>query len=114
MDENRVEGRAGALKGGIKEGFGQAVGDVKTEREGKLEGIKGDVQDMYGQARDSVVDAAYAAGRQATSFEDSLRHSISAQPYLAVGIALAIGIALGRLSARYQDPQYETRRIYRY
>ena len=113
MDENRVEGRAAALKGGVKEGIGALAGDVKTEWEGKLDRAQGNLQDMYGQARDSVTDATYAVGRHASTFEDSLRHSMATQPYLAVAIALGIGIALGRLSARYQDDS-EIRRVYRY
>src|SRR5215218_1262202 len=110
MDENHVEGRAAAIKGGIKEGIGQAVGDVKTEWEGKLERAKDDVQEMYDQARDSVADSAYAAGRQAMTFGDSLRHSIVTQPYLAVAVALAIGIGFGLLRAHYRDSNYEPRR----
>jgi uncharacterized protein YjbJ (UPF0337 family) len=113
MDENRPEGRAEAIKGGIKEGLGAAVGDVKTEWAGKMERAQGDLQDMYGQAKDTIADATYAAGRQVTTFEDSLRQSIREQPYLAIAVAVGIGICLGRLSARYQSDD-EARRVYRY
>ena len=114
MDEKRLQGTTEAIKGGIKEGIGEAIGDVKMEWEGKLERVKGDAQDMYGQARDSVADAAYSAGRQAMTFGDSLRQSIATQPYLALAVALGIGIGLGLLRARYRESDYEPRRIYRY
>ena len=39
MDENRVEGTAAAIKGGVKEGIGAFTGDVKTEWEGKREDL---------------------------------------------------------------------------
>ena len=113
MDENRVQGTATAVTGGIKEGVGAAVGDVKTEWEGKMERAQGNLQDMYGQARDSVTEATYAAGRQAASFEDSLRHSIVTQPYLAMAVALGIGVALGILSSRYRD-DHDVGAVYRY
>ena len=86
---------------------------VKTEWAGKMECAQGNLQDMYGQARDRVTDATYAAGRQAVSFEDSLRHSIMTQPYLAMAVALGIGVALGVLSTRYRE-DHDVRAVYRY
>jgi|SRR5215203_1283428 len=113
MNEDRVEGTAGAIKGGVKEGIGALARDVKTEWEGKLERAEGNIQEMYGRARDSMGDVAYAGRAQAMSFEQSLRESIASQPYLAMAVAVGIGICLGRLSARYQD-DHEVRRVYRY
>jgi uncharacterized protein YjbJ (UPF0337 family) len=113
MDANRPEGRVEALKGGIKEGVGAALGDVKTEWEGKMERAQGNLQDMYGQTKDSIADATYAAGRQVMTYEDSLRQGIREQPYLAMAVAFGIGICLGHLTARYRSDD-QVRTVYRY
>ena len=68
---------------------------------------------MYGQVQDSVADASYAAGRHVMSFEDSLRQSIREQPYMALAVAVGVGICLGRLSAQYGS-NHEAQRVYRY
>src|SRR5215217_4545093 len=43
MDEDRIKGSAEQAKGKMKEGFGKATGDSKTEAEGKTDQAKGKI-----------------------------------------------------------------------
>lgn len=57
MDKDRVAGAAKQAKGSVKETFGKATGDTKTEAEGATEKAAGKVQSTVGGAKDSVRDA---------------------------------------------------------
>lgn len=57
MDKDRVEGVAHQAKGTVKEAAGKAMGDKKTEAEGKVERAAGKVQNAVGGAKDAVRDA---------------------------------------------------------
>jgi len=96
MDENRVAGTARNLGGKVKEEFGRATSDSKSQFEGVVNQVKGTAQDLYGQARDSTSDLAGAARDSASTFERTLRNAIENQPYMAVAVALALGWLLGR------------------
>jgi uncharacterized protein YjbJ (UPF0337 family) len=54
MDKNRIEGRAKEIKGKVKEGIAEVIGDEKLEAEGKRDEAKGKAQRLYGQAKDAV------------------------------------------------------------
>ncbi len=54
MDKDRVEGSAKNIGGKVKEGFGKAVGDKKTEHEGKADQAEGKVQNTIGGAKDKL------------------------------------------------------------
>jgi uncharacterized protein YjbJ (UPF0337 family) len=54
MDEDRVKGSAKNIGGKVKEGFGKAVGDKKTETEGKVDQAEGKVQNAWGGAKDTL------------------------------------------------------------
>jgi uncharacterized protein YjbJ (UPF0337 family) len=54
MDKDRVEGAGKNLKGKIKEGFGKATGDAKTEAEGKTDQAEGKVQNTVGGVKDKA------------------------------------------------------------
>jgi uncharacterized protein YjbJ (UPF0337 family) len=101
MDENRIAGTAKNIGGKAQEGFGRAVGDTKTQAEGVANQVRGTAQDLYGQARESAYrladDAAVAGRRAASSLESTLRDTIEDQPYIAVLVALGIGVLLGRM-----------------
>lgn len=58
MDKDRVEGIGHQAKGAVKEAFGRATGDAKTEAEGKAEKAGGKVQNAIGGAKDTLRDAA--------------------------------------------------------
>ena len=58
MDKDRIEGMGHEAKGKVKEVAGKAIGDKKTEAEGKVEHAAGKVQNAVGGAKDAVRDAA--------------------------------------------------------
>jgi uncharacterized protein YjbJ (UPF0337 family) len=54
MDKDRVSGSAKQAKGKVKEMFGKATGDAKTEAEGRAEKNVGKVQNAVGGAKDAL------------------------------------------------------------
>ena len=48
VDKDRVKGSAEQAKGKAKEWAGKAIGDAKTESEGKADQVKGKVQNTVG------------------------------------------------------------------
>jgi uncharacterized protein YjbJ (UPF0337 family) len=108
MDENQAAGTAKNLAGKLEEGVGRAIGEVKTEVEGKTDQVVGSAQDLYGQARETAeqaVDALQSKAREAAAavheqragFEQQLRISVDARPLMAVAVALSLGWMLGRI-----------------
>ena len=62
MDENRLTGAAKELGGKVEGKAGELTGDRSIQAEGKLDEVKGAVENLYGRAKDAVRDAADAAG----------------------------------------------------
>lgn len=58
MNKDQVKGAAKEVKGGVKEAFGKATDNPKTEIEGKVEKNVGTAQHKAGDAREAVRDAA--------------------------------------------------------
>jgi uncharacterized protein YjbJ (UPF0337 family) len=54
IDKNRIKGSAEQAKGRVKEWAGRALGDKKTESEGKADQVKGKVQNAVGGLKDAV------------------------------------------------------------
>lgn len=54
MDKDRVEGSAQQAKGKVKEVAGKALGDKKTETEGKVDQVKGKAQNAAGGLKDAL------------------------------------------------------------
>lgn len=64
MTEQRIEGAANKVGGGVQEGFGRLTGDWKTEAQGRLRQLKGAALGKFGQAVDALesqVDRAPAS-----------------------------------------------------
>lgn len=57
MDKDRIEGAAKQAKGKVKETWGQATGDAKTEAEGKTDKAEGRVQNAIGGMKDKAREA---------------------------------------------------------
>ena len=57
MDKDRVKGVARQAKGSVKEAWGKATGDARTEAEGKADKAEGRVQNAIGGAKDAMRDA---------------------------------------------------------
>jgi uncharacterized protein YjbJ (UPF0337 family) len=58
MDKDRIKGAANQVKGSIKQGVGELLGDQKLQAEGAADKAKGKVQSAVGGAKDAVRDAA--------------------------------------------------------
>jgi uncharacterized protein YjbJ (UPF0337 family) len=58
MDKDRIEGAAKQAKGSVKEAMGKAVGDAKTEAEGKADKAEGRVQNAIGGMKDAARQAS--------------------------------------------------------
>ena len=95
MNEDRFAGTARNLGGKVQEGYGRVTGNTKVEGEGLANQAAGAAQDLYGQAKEVATDAAEAVRSGASVAEDFVRHRIETQPYTAVAIAFAIGLAIG-------------------
>ena len=54
MDKDRMKGMAHQAKGAVKEKAGKAMGDKKTQGEGKGEKAAGKVQNTVGGLKDSL------------------------------------------------------------
>jgi uncharacterized protein YjbJ (UPF0337 family) len=98
MNEDRVVGTARNLGGQAQEGFGRVTGDTKTRVEGVVNQAAGAAQDLYGQAKDTAVDAAQAVRRGASDATDIIRDTIENRPYTTAFVALCIGWVIGRMS----------------
>jgi uncharacterized protein YjbJ (UPF0337 family) len=57
MDKDRIEGAGKQAKGAVKEAFGKATGDTRTQAEGQADKAEGKVQNTIGGAKDAVRDA---------------------------------------------------------
>lgn len=54
MDKDRVDGIAKNVGGKIKEGAGKALGDQKLKQEGRVDQVKGKVQNAVGGVKDKL------------------------------------------------------------
>jgi uncharacterized protein YjbJ (UPF0337 family) len=100
MNEDRVTGAAKNVAGKVEEGFGRAAGDVKSQLQGKARQIEGEIQDFYGQAKETATNAAEAVRESASEAEDFLRTTIEQRPYTTAAVALGIGYLIGRFAHR--------------
>lgn len=100
MNEDRFTGAAKNLGGKVEEGVARAAGDVKTQLQGKARQIEGEIQDFYGQAKETAANAAEAVRESASEADDFLRTTIEQRPYTAAAVALGIGYLIGRFAHR--------------
>ena len=70
MDQDRLEGAARNAGGALEEEFGRATGDTKTQLQGKATELKGRVQNLYGEAKDTAADTLKAARERAGQADD--------------------------------------------
>ena len=54
VDKDRIEGSAEQAKGKFKEGAGKILGDTKMEDEGKVDQVKGKIQNTVGGIKDTL------------------------------------------------------------
>ena len=56
MDKDRVKGMSDQAKGAVKVGVGKVTGDEKLKNEGRVDKIKGKIENAAGGAKDAVRD----------------------------------------------------------
>lgn len=54
MDKDRIGGSAKQLRGAAKQAIGKALGDAKMQDDGKVEAIKGKIQNAIGSLKDEL------------------------------------------------------------
>ena len=60
MNEDRLTGAAKNLGGKVEEGVGRATGDLETQVRGKARQAEGQIEEFYGQAKETAANAAEA------------------------------------------------------
>ena len=86
MDENRVEGTARNLGGKVQDAVGGLTGDQETQARGKVNQVRGNLQNTYGQAADQARDTA-----------GDIADIVRSQPMTALLVAGGVGFLLGLL-----------------
>jgi len=97
MDENRISGTSKNLGGKAQEIAGKAAGDTSLQLRGKANQAVGNVEDMYGQAKDAAADVAQSVQQGAQVADDMFRRTIEERPYTTAVAALAVGWLIGRM-----------------
>lgn len=97
MDENRVTGTAGNIGGKVQEAAGKLTGDTKLQARGAANQAAGDVEELYGQAKDAAADVAQSIQQGAKVADDLFRRVIEERPYTTAVVALALGWVIGRV-----------------
>lgn len=93
MDDNRIKGTATNIGGKVKDAVGGLTGDTKTQAEGKMDQVSGQLQDAYGSAKDAVREGASTFGAELDSF-------VSEKPMQSLLIAAGLGYLFARLTHR--------------
>ena len=109
MDKDRIAGAAKDAAGKVEGAFGDLTGDAQTQASGNARQAAGTVQNLYGQAKDAVKDAADTATSYAKDALDSdmyrdgtraVTSQVKENPLGALLIAGGIGFALAMLLSR--------------
>src|SRR5712672_91954 len=98
MDEHRIGGTTRTLGGKAQEIAGKAAGDTSLQLRGKANQAVGNVEDMYGQAKDAAADVTQSVQQGAKVADDLFRRTIEERPYTTAVAALAVGWMIGRMS----------------
>ena len=97
MDENRVTGTARNVGGKVQEAAGKFTGDTKLKAQGVVNQAAGDIEDLYGQAKNAAADVAGSVQQGAKVADDLFHRIIEERPYTTAVAALALGWVIGRI-----------------
>jgi uncharacterized protein YjbJ (UPF0337 family) len=97
MDENRITGTARNVGGKVQEAAGKLTGDTKLQARGAVNQAAGDMEELYGQAKDAAADVAESVQQGAKVADDLFRKVIEERPYTTALAALALGWVIGRV-----------------
>jgi uncharacterized protein YjbJ (UPF0337 family) len=102
MDSDRIKGTAKELGGKVEEAAGRIVGHDETRADGVARQIEGKGQNLYGQAKDGLRDAAdlteqaYDEGRRyVKQGSREAGATIDKYPLTALLVAGAVGFCAG-------------------
>src|SRR5258708_24930660 len=84
MTDDRISGSAKNIGGQLEEGFGRVTGDERMQLEGRARQAEGTLQDVYGQAQETAVDAAGVIRDRTSEATDFLRTMIKERPFTLV------------------------------
>ena len=54
MNKDQVSGKVDQMKGKVKRGVGEAIGNQKLANEGVVDQVKGSAKEVWGNAKDAV------------------------------------------------------------
>jgi uncharacterized protein YjbJ (UPF0337 family) len=97
MDENLMTGTARNIGGKVQEAAGKLTGDTKLQAKGSVNQAAGDMEELYGQAKDAAADVAQSVQQGAKAADDLFRRFIEERPYTTAIAALALGWVIGRV-----------------
>ena len=97
MDENRVTATAKNVGGKVQEAAGKLTGDAKLQTQGVVNEAVGDIEALYGHAKDAAGDVAQSVQQGAKVADDIFRRVIEERPYTTAVAALALGWVIGRM-----------------
>ena len=100
MNEDRIAGTAKNLGGKVEQSVGRMTGDLSAQAQGKGKQVEGELQDLYGQAKDATMEAARVVRQSASDSEDYIRKTIEERPYTTAAVALGLGFVIGWLAHR--------------
>ncbi|WP_158916163.1 CsbD family protein [Caulobacter sp. S45] len=106
MSEDRIEGALKKGVGHVQDAVGGLSGDSAIQAKGKLNEVTGSVQNAYGKARDQAQDVVDQARDRAQDAYSDLEQFVRDQPHVALGIGVAVGLALGLMLARSRKIVY--------
>ncbi len=121
INEDTIKGTAKEFGGKVESYAGSALGDAKTEAQGKIDELKGKAQDVYGQAteafgkaKDTVKDwadkapeqvrqARETATRYAGEAQERVKTTVQEQPIAVLAGGIALGFVFGWLLSGRRD-----------
>lgn len=111
MDKDRIVGAAKDIAGKVEGAAGDIADNAKVSASGRAREAAGTMQNLYGQAKDTVRDASDAAASFASNAVEAgsdtyqqgaraVARQVSDNPLGALLLAGGIGFALGMLMKR--------------
>ena len=97
MTDDRIAGAAKNFGGKVEEGFGRVTGIAVTQARGMARQAEGELQELYGQVKETAVDTAEKIRDSAYEASDYVREFIEQRPYTTAFAALCVGWFIGRM-----------------
>src|SRR5271169_4354672 len=76
MNKDRVSGKFDQVKGKVKQGVGEAIGNQRLANEGVADQVKGSAKEVWGNAKDAVAHNAEKNRSVAEEHANEARHNV--------------------------------------